>query len=335
MKSLYDRLKAHGLDRSYVRAAILPDWWDDSLFEDASNRLTAHMSLARFLGVRVQQVADPSATLAPTLPNVRLKRGRNMVVPEVTGSITAALHIARIAADLVKGMPAFTGPQPAAEIRAKLLARRGYRWPELQNILDYCWEVGIAVIHMTRLPAGARKIAGLATFVSDRPVIVLCSGQESPAWLAFHLAHELGHIMRGHVRAGGETLVDVSLDAADEEGLETEADRYAIELLTGAPSLVISAASSLNAHALAKAAHDYGSNHGINPSSVALIYGYSQRRLNVAQAALRLMNEQTGASLILAEAFRRHVHLEEVSDVAARALRTSTQVVQDNPNRLK
>ena len=191
------------------------------------------------------------------------------------------------------------------------------------------------MIHITRLPAGSRKIAGLATLVSDRPVIVLCSGQESPAWLAFHLAHELGHIMRGHVRADGETLVDMSLDAADEEGLETEADRYAIELLTGAPSLVISAASSLNAQALAKAAHDYGSTHAISPGTVALIHGYSQKRLNVGRAALRLMNEQTAARPIFAEAFRRHVHLEEVSDVAARVLRASTQVMQDNPNGLK
>lgn len=33
---------------------------------------------------------------------------------------------------------------------------------------------------------------------SSQPVIVLSSGKKNPAQLAFHLAHELGHLALGH-----------------------------------------------------------------------------------------------------------------------------------------
>ncbi|MFX9185041.1 ImmA/IrrE family metallo-endopeptidase, partial [Acinetobacter baumannii] len=85
--------------------------------------------------------------------------------------------------------------------------------------------------HLTRLPKPGKKITGLATFIADRPIIVLCSGRDSPAWLAFHLAHELGHLMCGHVKVGGAPLVDVDLSDTDDGRHEREADRYAFQLL--------------------------------------------------------------------------------------------------------
>lgn len=326
MKPLYKRLKSHGLDPKYVQAAILPDWWEDSLFNDPSNQLTAQMSIAHFLGVKVQQIADQASTFSLPIQNVRLKRGRNTDVSEVTGAITAALHAARITADLMRDRLPFTGNRPALEIRNQLLARPECTWPDLPNLVDYCWRHGIAVVHVTRLPKQSKVIAGLATFIGARPVIVLCSGRDSPAWLAFHLAHELGHIMSGHVQQGGAPLVDLKLEGSNDEVHEREADQYAFQVLTGLPDLQLRGAAGLTGPKLAKAARSFGEQHRIHPGTVALIYGYSQQRLSVAQAALSAMHEDHGARAMLAEAYRQHVPLDDISDAAQRSLAAMTQV---------
>lgn len=328
MRQLYARLKDQGFDRRYVQAAILPDWWEDALFENPSNKLTAQMSIARYLGVRLQDLGSEAASIMPPVQNVRLKRGRNAEIGEVTGAVAAALHAARLTASLMKGRLPFTGVRQALEIRNQLLARPDCTWPDLTNLLDYCWQHGIGVIHVTRLPkvAGAKKIAGLATFVGDRPVIVLCSGRDSPAWLAFHLAHELGHIMCGHVKPGDAPLVDIRLEGINDEAQEREADQYAFQVLTGHPDLQLGADGDLNAPKLAKAARSFGEQHRIHPGTVALIYGYRQGRIPVAQGALKAMRADEGAHAVLAEAFRRQIPLDAVPETIQRSLSATTQI---------
>lgn len=327
MRPLYQQLKARGIDRHYVQSVILPDWWDDSLYQEPSNRQLAQLHLARFLGVPVAQLASPATPLTPAGQPARLKRGRNAADSHVVGAVAAAMHAARIVADLMRGHLPFTGVRPALEIRAQLLSRPDCTWPDLRTLVEYCWQHGIGVIHVTRLPRvpGSKTIAGLATFVGDRPVIVLCSGRDSPAWLAFHLAHELGHIMCGHVRPGGGAVVDLRLDHASDEVDERQADEYGFQVLTGHPALELDG-PAMNGERLAAAARHFGETHRIHPGTVALIYGYSRGRIPVAQRALAIMGHDQGARSILAEAFRNHVPLEELADSAQRTLSATTQL---------
>jgi len=327
MKPLYERLKAEGIERSYLLSAVLPDWWEDSLYDEPSNRQLAELYISRFLGARLRQVADPSAPLSPPAHRVRLKRSRNAEDSHVSGAIVAALHAARLVAELMKDHLPFTGTRPALEVRNQLLNRPGCMWPDLRHLVDYCWQHGIGVVHVTRLPkvAGSKTIAGLATFVGARPVIVLCSRRDSPAWLAFHLAHELGHIMRSHVVPGGKPLVDFKLDSASDDVGEKEADQYAFQVLTGRPELHLDG-PSVNGRRLALAAAQFGKAERIHPGTVALIYGYSQRKIPVAQLALTAMGEDQGAQAILADALRANIALDDLPEPAQRFLGATTQV---------
>lgn len=325
MKPLYDRLKSHGLDRKYIHAAVLPDWWDDNLSENDSNRLMAEMSIARFLGVPVKKLRDPEGGALALAHEVRLKRNRNAEVSEVSGAVAAASHAARMTAKLLEDRLPFTGRRPALEIRNQLLARPECTWPDLGNLVSYCWEHGIAVVHVTALPKQSKSIDGLATFVGDRPVIVLTSKRDGPAWLAFHLAHEIGHIMCGHVKPGDSPLVDIKLDSANDEDQEREADEYAFQILTGQPNPQFGG-PGMRADALADAAHEFGEKHRIHPGTVALIYGYSKSRIPLAQAALKVMDEDNGAREILADAFRKHVPLDDLPDAFQRSLSAMTQI---------
>lgn len=326
IKDLYGKLKPLGIDRKYVQDAILPDWWDDSLYADESNRLTAHMSVARFLGVGLRDL-DGALADFPRHQNVRLKCSKNAAFGEVTGSVAAATHIARLVASLMRDYLPFTGLRPALEIRNQLLARPECSAPDLANLVDHCWQHGIAVVHLTTLPKHSRKIAGLATYVDQRPVIVLCSGRDSPAWLAFHLAHELGHIMCGHVRPGGQPLVDIDIDSANDEVQEREADCYGIQVLTGHPELRLTGSLYLRPAELAVDAAAFGRSHRIDPGTVALVYGYSNERIAAAQAALKAMGEDSGAREILATSFRQHVPIEDAPESAQRHLAAVTQIL--------
>lgn len=331
MKPLYDRLKARGIERQYVKSAILPDWWDDALYADASTRLHAEMYIAKFLGVRAKDLQTGTASIRTTEGGIRLKRAKAAELHEVNGAVSAAIYAARITATLMADRLPFTGVRPALEIRNQLLGRPDCMWPDLVNLVDYCWQHGIGVIHVTRLPrvAGAKAIAGLATFIGDRPVIVLCSKRDSPAWLAFHLAHELGHIMCGHVKPGSGAVVDRTLDSSSDERDEREADRYAFQILTGDPDPKLDG-PRMAGSALAGAVQSFGATHRIHPGTVALIYGYCKKRIPVAQQALKSMGEDHGAGAILASAFRKNTSLDDVSESIQRALSATTQVFGEN-----
>jgi len=107
------------------------------------------------------------------------------------------------------------------------------------GLLAMCWDHGIPVVPLPNLPVGVRKMDGAALQIGDRPVIVLAKKKSSRAWLSFILAHEMGHIARGHLRPGS-SIVDISLQETAEYSAEssgdveeTEADTFALETLGG------------------------------------------------------------------------------------------------------
>lgn len=314
-----------------MRDAILPEWWDDSLFDDPTSRLMAEMSIARYLRVDLGEISRQTlASSCTQLANVRLKRAtKSANLTEVTGAVTAALTAAQSVAYLMRGHLPFTGVRAALEIRNQILSTSNPAYPDLSALLSYCWNHGIGVLHLDRLPrtTASKAIAGLATFIDGRPIIVLCSQRDSPAWLLFHLSHEIGHVMLGHVTTDGVPLVDIRLDDANDEHHEQDADRYAFQVLTGRSELSLSSTRGLKAPALARAAMDFGQKHKIHPGTVALIYGYCAHRMPVAQAALSAMNMGSGAKDMIAQEFRRHVDLSDLPELTQRMLAATTRVL--------
>jgi hypothetical protein len=177
----------------------------------------------------------------------------------------------------------------------------------LSSLVEACWTHGIAVFHFAPLPSIAKKFAGMAYFDGNRPVIVLASGYDAPPRQAFYLAHEISHVLRGHVKPGGEMLADSDLDTKTEDRQEREADGDALELLTGQRTPGFESRYGLTAPKLRAAAERYEQQHGVHAGTVALIYGKTAQRMPVAAAALKLMNMDTGARAIVAEGLRRRL----------------------------
>ena len=188
----------------------------------------------------------------------------------------------------------------AYHVRATILDRDGQ--VNLRTLLRFCWDNGVIVLHLAELPDSSKKFDGLAMFCGDRPVIVLASTRKGSPWLAFHLAHEMGHVFLAHVGPGDSPLVDGNLGETDDDQHEKEADAFGRQVLTGhSESIQFDIDGDLQPDELAKRAVQIGSNAMIDPGTVALCHARSSGKWPIAQLALKHLGLDEGAHQIIAE----------------------------------
>ena len=190
---------------------------------------------------------------------------------------------------------AFKPIPTASEIRQTILARS--RWVGFKTLLNYCWSLGIPVLHVNLFPPGAKRPDGFTLRLNGRPVIILCRNEKQPSWLLFILAHELGHQACGHVPENGALLDEqVKQNKPDQE--ETEANQFAIELLTGkAPTRISTDDRWPNAHKLAELAKEFGRRNHVDPGHVVLNYAHTMgdNFFAVARGALKVLYPEADA----------------------------------------
>lgn len=315
MTDLYTRLREAGLDPGFVRNHILPDWWKDELGDVPANRQLAEIAISRMLGIPSAALRDRNARLE-LLPatTVRLKHVRNRDRASLGPSILIAERVATSVVRVIRGLPTFSGPMVASEVRRQLLEQHPV--VTLGSLVDFAWDHGIVVIHLSALPPG-RKLHGVAMFEGRVPVAVLAHGSDAPPRIAFDLAHELGHILLGHVTPDTPPLADEDLASPDEDPLERHANAFAAEVLTGEPEIPFEPVLGLDEAKLTRACRTAGAEHRIDPGVLALAYGFRAERMPVAQLALKRLGLATGARATVAAALSRRLP-EELPETAAR-----------------
>lgn len=307
MPSLLRRLKSIGYDEAFVRRVVLPDWWDDALADDPTSRVQIEMRVAQRLSLPLADVTDPHKALhLPKAAAICLKRAKaGTERANILPGLIAARNAVRLVLPHLRDVPPLPANLTVSDLRRWILERRAT--VDLSGLVEACWAHGIAVFHFAPLPALAKKFAGMAYYEGNRPVIVLASGYDAPPRLAFYLAHEISHVLRGHVKPGGEMLADSDLDSSTEDKQEREADGDALELVTGQRTPGFKSKYGLTAPKLRAAAERHGEENSIHAGTVALVYGKTARRMPVAIAALKLMNMDTGARAIMAEGLQRRL----------------------------
>ena len=139
---------------------------------------------------------------------------------------------------------------------------------------------------------------GLAAVKRGHYGVVLCKNIKYSAWLLFILAHEIGHILLGHVSKDG-VLVDQEVDrtrSVDDE--EQAANAFALELLSGNSTLeVIPVGYEATGQSLARAALDAGTHERIDPGHLVLNCAYQMggNFFKVANAALNILEPHADA----------------------------------------
>jgi hypothetical protein len=180
MTDLYEHLTKLGLPKTFVREKILPDWWDDELDNDPDVWLEGAGYVARRLNVDFSALIQQDAPLKfhnHFQPKYKLTEQTSYdplaAVCAIATSIAGAVSDACI--------PKYQELKEisVAQIRQTMLER--HQIVDLEAVLEFCWNRGIPVIHLTQFPEGCRRFHGMITFCDNRPVIVVSLQDASPS----------------------------------------------------------------------------------------------------------------------------------------------------------
>lgn len=284
--NLIDQLRKAGLSRAAINAAW-PSWWDDTLSTSPSGRAELRFALARRLGLKPQPLLGERVEF---VWNDEARFKHLSARDEASKAVMTSFGMA-IGKSLFQAVPEGpeTGPIAAERLREALLARRPFA--DLAGLIATCWALGIPVIHLRIFPLEAKRMHAMVVRAKGRFAILLGHDARFPAQLAFTLAHELGHIMLGHLD-DAPALIDVEdpATAADRDDQENGADEFSLTVLTGMPNPSIQTnVDNFNAPSLADAVRTAAPRYRIDPGTLALCLAYRRRAWPVAMAALGML----------------------------------------------
>lgn len=326
MTQLYSRLASVGFPRKYLREIVLPNWWDDEIAHNPAGYTEGLLLLSRNLGLDLASIQNESVPVG--LRNLGPCKFKKSVTTSDEDLVLARIVPTRVAELIIPAVPVPNKPllTSASEIR-QLLLRTEAPWVDLASLVDYCWSVGLPVIHVSAFPPKAKKMDGLAYMRGGRYAIALCKNTHHSAWLLFILAHELGHIARGHVGSDG-VLVDEQMDRNSTDDEEKAANAFALELLTGNPACqVFPVGSRVSARALARAAYQAGVAEQIDPGHIVLNCAYQMGSdfFAVANAALKLLEPQADAMSLVQSRMLAHLDKSMLSEDTYEFILRATQ----------
>lgn len=317
MPILYKKLKALGLPKKYVRSQGLPTWWSDELDNKPAAALEGASHIARRLQIDLSSLLQEEVARFKGLPHTKFKYRLQQEQSVPTVAYTLASGVAALISRATK--LAFQPlPTSAQQVRAEILAQHDQI--NLQSILDYCWEHGIAVIHFDHYPKKYRKIAGLIQWQNDRPVIVLSDARKNPAYLAFDLAHELGHLVLGHVKKEDNLiLVDEKIKRDSQDQEEEESNIFAVDLLVDKFDDILSDKNLETHESLNEAIQEIVAiEPSLNPDILALNYAWHTGEFPLANKTIKYMNEMNDeyviGSVMTNEALEGYIDWDDLGD---------------------
>lgn len=311
-KALLQRLTRAGFSKDFVRAAVLPNWWDDACADDPSILQDVEFRVARFLGSPLDAVSDPSTTLSPLLfPNAQLRRIRDIDRDRLAAAIHVAIQVASATVRNLRNVPTARIPPPDGLAWREQIARPGAAL-QLGDLLRNLWARGMPVIPLNVLPAPAFQ--GMACIVDERPVIVIGYKHDEPGRVAFLVAHEAAHIASGDC-APGQPVVDEDDEISDDADIERRADDYATHALVGGATVPeVNASAARDFKDLARQASSIERQSGADASAV--IFAWARRTGDYATAtmAVKALYRSVGARRKLREFFAEHVDIANASE---------------------
>jgi hypothetical protein len=333
-KELVGSLRSLGLTKAQVHA-LLPDWWDVTAATSPAGAWEFVLMISRRLGLDASALAAGEVRLRTGVSAPRFKHTVR-VTPEALQPAT------RIASSLVSAVVgAMTSPatqirMSAEHVRDAVLARQPR--VDFDGLLNFAWEHGIAVVPLPNLPSGVKRMDAAAMRADAHPAIVIARKTDSKAWLSFVLAHELGHVLLGHLPNDGAIVEGSLKDTTDFEAesqlddQELEANAFAHAVLGGPKADAVieqwpRRASMMqlvdSAIAAAPALH-------AAPGHLILRHAFLSRRWAEAAMALRFIADDMDAQKTLITHMASHVDtrllgedlqdfVEQVTGIAARA----------------
>jgi len=312
MPALFEKLLKLGLRENDVRRLGLPSWWNDELNNKPAAVLEGAGHIAKRLHLDLSSLLkeDQEAQFKPLLQTkfkYHLQQGSD--IPSTSHQLAS-----RVAELVALGVQKTFVPIPSDvnQIRSEIL--QDSPQVNLESILNYCWKHGIAVVYFNDYPAKTRKITGLIQWQGDRPAIVLSSKRTHRAWLAFHLAHELGHLALGHVKEG--ILIDDEIDNKSDDQEEIDSNRFAVKLLVNTFDNCF-AGENFNSpkHLENKIKKLLNSDLTVDPCAIAFNHAWhTERDYGFSQTVVKSLNPSNDGHTIINQLLRSNVDWESLSD---------------------
>lgn len=319
LKNFFDRLKK--LDSKLVttksKKQLLPDWWTTSLNKSPSAVQQAIVSMSRMLNLELTTVLDPLQELKLRNVTCQYKKSKGTEVNDLAVA-TSIIH--GLAMTAAAAMTKDYHPLPSAlELRNKILGN-AEPWVSFETLINICWDYGIPVLHIPALPS-SKKMDAVVVDVDGRPVIALTSNKAQSSWLLFHLAHEVGHIAKGHLKRG-ETLIDEKFNEQEQGGdlQEIEADEYALELLTGDSEKQYYSRGHMTAENLAQQVKNISKEQNVDPGHIVLNWAFKMSISGstvywaIAQSTLNSLYPTPSWRELLHQKMDEHFDEDSVSD---------------------
>jgi Zn-dependent peptidase ImmA (M78 family) len=272
MNTLYERLSEAGLTRHYVKQRVLPDWWDDRAARNPVGYQEGLGYISKHTGIALEELKGDGPITFGEGRHVRFKKRDGVSHEELTWAKTLAGRAAEMAAFAMnKEGRAVQLPGAWANTRASILAN--HPWVDFERLLDFCWDAGIPVLHVSHFPKGSKKMAGMAAMVNGRPVLIISKQHKHDAWLSFICAHELGHVACGHL-SDEEALADAQVNpaASGTGSMEQAANDFAAGLIAAGERF--EAPQFPKAEALAEGARATAEECRVAPGVIVLNYVY-------------------------------------------------------------
>ena len=289
--NLASQLRTAGLSNNAIKAAW-PAWWSDELASEPSGRAELRFALARRLGISPKSLSGERVEFIWT-KNAKFKNG-----PRTDAAIERILvafgrAFGRTMTSATPTGRNINGLSPL-EIRRLILNDRPF--VDLQGILTFYWAVGIPVVQLRVFPLPTQSMHAMALTVGSRPAVFLARNSNYPALTAFTLAHELGHIVLGHV-AESSALIElkdpVSTSTSDEQ--ELAANRFALTLLTASEKPQIETdVRDFNAPTLAQTVLTASTQYEIEPGTLALLLAHESGAWERSMSALKFIYTKPG-----------------------------------------
>lgn len=284
-RKLKTDLRKAGLSDSAIQAAW-PSWWTQDAEGSPSAQAELRFTLARNLGL------SAPALLGDRVDFVWREEAKyKHLVHENEAHLSAMASFAVAVGNIIlQGTPLASKPPiplTAINLRRAILTSRPF--VDLQGLLTTCWSLGVPVVHLRIFPLQLKGMHAMAVRSQSRHVILLGRNAQYPAPIAFDLAHELGHVVLGHL-SNAAALIDADDPQISEEQDQDEidADRFALMLLTGqeTPDIRINI-TDYSARQLARAAIASGTARRVEPGTLALCAAKNTDAWPIAMSALK------------------------------------------------
>ena len=310
MTLLAKRLKTLGVPDAYLRHVALPEWWNDEIALNPTGYAQALGYVSRSLGLDINILLNPDAPLTfSPIPQAKFKLKKNTTDSEVNQNAHLVLRVVKTAVAAFQHNSTKALPLTAAAIRQEILAT-GQPWVGLENLLRWCWNNGIPVLSISHLLAHAKKMDGLAANIDGCPAIALCTKNPQPAWLLFHLAHELGHVILKHVGNSSVLLDEEIKSGCNFDKDEQDANEFAHTLV--ADRMKFCSDLLIPGEELAKTAEKLGEEHKIYPGFIALNYAWNHKQpvWGCANSALKFLEPQANALALIQDEMCKHLNFD-------------------------